>query len=241
MDVTLLFILTLKDDCKIIPCKAKIYAALGHCPSVLKRSWVSRTEFGNLILQVKNDHNYKFISNEVVNEPYDCQRNNGSNLLSEIEQIFEIDFSSKEDISKYLRKLKIENLDSAEDSKSNDGQFIRKEMKLTNNQKNVNCIISWFELIFDKSETVKLNTMPNSNLCWEQAVFPLKPLNLQKIEVNFEISDGHLRATVGEEPFAKSKSKDDILMPAQIIHKINTMKPLENNILTQFSSGTYVH
>ena len=191
-------------------------------------------------MQEKNDHNYKFISNEVVNEPYDCQRNNGNNLLSEIEQIFEIDFSSKEDISKYLRKLEMDNLDSAEDNSSHQDQFIIKKMKLKNYQKNVNCIISWFELIFDKSETIKLNTMPNSNLCWEQAVFPLKPVNLypeQKIEVHFEISDGHLKATVGEEPFAKSKSKDDILMPAQIIRKINTMKPLKNSVLTQFSSG----
>ena len=207
----------LQENNLVIPWRARVYAALGYCSN---DTVIQTSTFGELDLL-----ELKVMSKEMAKEPYDCQKLNSSSIFSEAKEIFEINFNSKEDVSRYLREKNVFCV-----------------LLKSNNECQTNCVITWFELFLNKSGTIKLSTDPHQNVecCWDQAVFPLvKPLILKtndEIEVEFEVS-GHLKLTSANKksPIGNNSDNEIILIPSSWLKRVNHFKPFSQEMLSQFA------
>ena len=215
----------LSEKCKVLPAKGKIFSALATCPKVIERSYVTRKSFGeiffsDLIIQ----------SDDLTNEPYDCQKISKSSLFSESTKVLEIDFTSASSVSRFR---------SADMTFPMSFKASRPGM--------INCIVTWFELQF--SESMSLSTEPGSTLCWEQTVYPLKKsLEMNKDEefkVVFHMEDDVLKMTE-KEPYSDNASKNfpHLTLPSICIRRLNACKPIQlslgNQLTTKMKSITKI-
>ena len=206
----------LQENNLVIPWKAKVYAAFGYC---LIDTVIQTSNYGELDLSELN-----VMSKELAKEPYDCQKLKSSNVFSEAKEIFEIKFNSKEDVSRYLREK---------------NAF---SVSLKSSSERINCVITWFELFLNETGTIKLSTNPHQNeeCCWDQAVFPLvEPFMVKtndEIEVDFEVSSGHLKLTSvnKKSPTILINDNNLILIPSLWLSRVNHFKPFSEEMLNQF-------
>ncbi|XP_067126301.1 protein arginine N-methyltransferase 9-like isoform X2 [Centruroides vittatus] len=196
---------------KVIPHAARIWISLIECSWIRKCSLVQQIKlvpinFGEMIISSEDNPEEPYTTENLTSIP------EGYKLLTDPAVLLDINFNNPQEIETLIKG------------------HVMKNNFVCNWNGSLDAIAVWFDLYLD--EDTMLSTYPGSDVCWEQAVFPIRPHHLhgasQKVSVGTHVEVqllcekylkfGYIHLNQEE---TLSQEKEYMFLDSKIIQKLN--------------------
>lgn len=197
---------------RVIPHAARIWISLIECSWIRKSSLVQQNklipvDFGDVIISSEDNPEEPYTTENLANIP------EGYKLLIDPAILLDINFNNPQEIETLIK-----------------GSILKNNF-ICNQTGFFDAIAIWFDLYLD--ENTMLSTYPGSDVCWEQAIFPIRPHHLhglsQKLTEGSQIEvqllcEKFLKfgyVQINSKECSSIQEKEYMFLDSKIIQKLN--------------------